>query len=248
MYRDTIRIFCRKAVGRRMDILQESKESKRSFLTHVFSTTEESKAEVMNVLQYSVLAFIPVFLLNKLIQRFIPEADLEKSSLELTIEILIQISIIFIGVILVHRMVTYIPTYSGFKYEHLALIHAILPFLIIILSIQSKLGLKSNILYERLLELWNGPSLEDKKKAASKKSVRFGNQSAPSHATSQADYLDDSTVQSGMFPPAPVSTASSRNTAEAPMHGGGMMMVPDGGFNTDPMPSNFSGSLFGSSW
>jgi len=230
-----------------MEILHESSDSRKSFLSHVFSTTEEGKAEIMNVVQYSVLALIPVFILNKLIQRFIPEADLEKSSLELTIEIIVQLTIIFIGIILVHRIISYIPTYSGFKYENLSLVNAIIPFLVIILSIQSKLGLKANILYDRVLELWNGPSTDDKKKNAMKKSVRYGGASTPpGHAPSQADYLDDSQTQMGMFPPAPVSTASSRNTATAPMHGGGMMVVPDSGFNMDPLPSNFSGSIFGS--
>jgi|UniRef100_A0A6C0EKU5 hypothetical protein len=231
-----------------MEVLQESRESKRSFLSHVFSTTEEGKAEVLNVLQYAILALIPVFMLNKLIQRFIPEADLEKSSLELTLEIFVQLSLIFVGVILIHRVITYLPTWSGFKYENLTLINAVIPFLVIILSIQSKMGLKSNILYERLLELWNGPSMEDKKKAAAKKSVRFGNTTAPSHATSQADYLDDSTVQPGLFPPAPIATTIPRSPETAPMQGGGMMAVSDNGFNMDPMPANFAGSVFGSSW
>ena len=231
-----------------MDILQESRESSKSFLSHVFSTTEEGKAEIMNVVQYSVFALIPVFILNKLIQRFIPEADLEKSSLELTIEILVQLTIIFIGIILVHRIVVYIPTYSGFRYENLSLVHVVIPFLVIILSIQSKLGLKANILYDRVLELWNGPTYEDKKKNAMKKSSRYGSNSSapPGHAPSQADYLDDSQTQMGIFPPAPVSTASSKNTASNPMHGGGMMVVPDSGFNMDPLPANFSGSVFGS--
>ena len=234
-----------------MEILHESRETKPTFLNHVFSTTDESKAEVLNVLQYAILALIPVFLLNKLIQRFIPEADLEKSSLELTLEIFIQLSVIFVGVILIHRIITYIPTWSGFKYEHLTLINAIIPFLVIILSIQSKLGLKSNILYERVLELWNGPTMEDKKKAASKKAVRFGNTTPPSHAASQADYLDDSAVQPGLFPPAPIATTIPRTSESAMAPGnsvGNMMMIPDSGFNVDPMPSNFAGSVFGSNW
>lgn len=230
-----------------MEVLQESREPKRTFFNHVFSTTEEGKAEVLNVLQYSVLALIPVFALNKLIQRFIPEADLEKSSLELTLEIFIQLTIIFIGVILIHRIVTYIPTWSGFKYENLTLINAVIPFLIIILSIQSKLGLKSNIIYERLLELWNGPSIEDKKKAAARKNVRMGPMTPPSHTPSQADYLDDSAVQQGTFPPAPVATTIPKNR-ESPLFGGGMAVVPDSIYNVDPMPANFAGSAFGASW
>jgi len=229
-----------------MEILQESTQSSRSFLSHVFSTTEEGKAEVLNVVQYAVFALIPVFILNKLIQRFIPEADLEKSSLELTIEILVQLAVIFIGVVLVHRIVTYIPTYSGYRYENLSLIHAVIPFMIIILSIQSKLGLKANILYDRLLELWNGPTPEDKKAKAMKKPSNTPK--PPAHVPSQADYLDDSQTQQGMFPPAPVATSSNRNSATNPMYGGGMMVVPDSGYSTDPLPANFSGSVFGASF
>lgn len=232
-----------------MDILNESRDSGRTFLSHVFSTTEEGKAEVMNVVQYAVLALIPVFILNKLIQRFIPEADLEKSSLELTIEIFVQLSVIFIGVILIHRTVTYLPTYSGFRYENLSLVHAVIPFLVIILSIQSKMGLKANILYERLLELWNGPSADDKKKNAMKKSVRFGGQAPPAHAASQADHLDDPQTQMGVFPPAPISTGGGgKSSASNAMYGGGMMVVPDSGYSMEPLPSNFSGSVFGSNF
>jgi len=231
-----------------MEILQESTQSSRSFLSHVFSTTEEGKAELLNVVQYAVLALIPVFVLNKLIQRFIPEADLEKSSLELAIEVLVQLAVIFIGVVLVHRIVTYIPTYSGYRYENLSLIHAVIPFMIIILSIQSKLGLKANILYDRLLELWNGPTPEDKKAKALKKPSSITQPKPPAHVPSQADYLDDSQTQQGMFPPAPVATSSNRNASPNPMYGGGMMVVPDSGFSTDPLPANFSGSVFGASF
>ena len=74
-----------------MDVLQEARDiSKKSFLGHVFSTTDEGKAEILNVVQYATLGIIPIVLLNKAIQRFIPEADAEKSSLELVVEVLLQ--------------------------------------------------------------------------------------------------------------------------------------------------------------
>ena len=99
-------------------IVQEAKSfNHNSFIEHVFSTSEESKAEILNVIQYSLSAIIPVVGLNKSIQRFIPEADVEKSSLELLAEIFMQLVIMFIGIILIHRLITYFPTYSGYKYE-----------------------------------------------------------------------------------------------------------------------------------
>ena len=97
-----------------MDMLQEAIEpSKKTFLGHVFLTTEEGKAEILNVIQYALMAVIPVVILNKSIQRFIPEADTEKSSLEILAEIFIQLIVMFCGIIIIHRIITYFPTYSG---------------------------------------------------------------------------------------------------------------------------------------
>ena len=185
-----------------MEILNEVKDlNKKSFLSHVFSTSEEGKAEVLNVVQYSLIGVIPIVMLNKLIQRFIPEADPEKSSLEVLAEIFIQLIVMFCGIIIVHRIITYIPTYSGFKYESLALTNVILAFLIIVLSIQTKLGIKVNIMVDRINELWNGPDSGKKEKV--KNGVRVNKGQGSQHSPSQADYLDNSNVQQGMFPPAP---------------------------------------------
>lgn len=185
-------------------IVSETKSySQNTFLNHVFSTTDESKAEMLNVIQYGVMAVVPIVALNKSIQKFIPEADVEKSSLELLAEVFMQIVLMFIGIILVHRLITYVPTYSGYKYESFNLTTVILAFLMIVLSLQTKLGLKVNILTDRLYELWNGPS--DAKRNGMKKSVRQGISAA--HIPSQADHLDNN---SSVFPPAPaISQAPS---------------------------------------
>ena len=75
-----------------MEILQETTSiSKKSFFTHVFSMAEESNAEILNVIQYSTLGVLPIVVLNKSIQRFIPEADPDSSSIEILAEIFIQL-------------------------------------------------------------------------------------------------------------------------------------------------------------
>lgn len=231
-----------------MEILHEVKDlNKKSFISHVFSTTEEGKAEILNVVQYSLLGVVPVIVLNKLIQRFIPEADSEKSSLELLAEVFIQILIMFCGIIVVHRIITYIPTYSGFKYENLALTNVILAFLVIVLSIQSKLGIKVNILVDRVNDLWNGTDSANKKENV-KKGVRTS-QPISKHSPSQADYLDNSDVQGGVFPPAPVAT--TRQTVgdggfyDHMMGGGGG--ASSGGYGVMAANSVLGGS-FGSSF
>jgi hypothetical protein len=186
-----------------MEILQETKETPRNFFNHVFSTTEDGKAEILNVVQYSTLGVVPVVILNKFINRFVPEADPDKSSIALLVEIFIQLIVMFCGIVFIHRIITYIPTYSGFKYDNLALTNVILAFLIIVLSIQTKLGLKVNILIDRLDELWNGP---DSKKAPIKETVRVKQPIVSKHAPSQADYLDSQPT--GIFPPQPTSTTA----------------------------------------
>ena len=201
-----------------MDILQELKDSqKKSFISHVFSTTEEGKAEIMNVIQYAILGIIPIVVLNKLVQRFIPEADSEKSSLELSVEVMLQLMIMFCGIILIHRVISYIPTYSGFKYENLTLTNVILAFLVILLSIQTKMGIKVNILVDRVSELWNGPAPEQKGGSRSNRQNR--------HNPSKADFYDSPKLAPEMFvPPAspkPVQEQPSMNQAPPMMDFGG---------------------------
>ena len=112
----------------------------------------------------------------------------------------------FCGIIIIHRIITYIPTYSGFKYESLALTNVILAFLIIVLSIQTKLGIKVNVIVDRVNNLWNGDDNGNKKDKV-KKNVRVNNSQSSQHNSSQADFLDNnSSMQQGTFPPAPVAT------------------------------------------
>ena len=181
---------------------------------------------MLNVIQYGLLAVIPVIILNKLIHRFIPEADPDKSSLELLVEMAIQIVLIFVGIILIHRIITFIPTYSGFKYENLTLTNVMLAFLVIVLSIQSKIGLKGNILFDRALILWNGPTEGMEESTSQKKKSR--------HNPSRADEMDNSAIQQDMFPPAPVATTRQE---------------PEMQYDMGPMAANsILGGAFGSSF
>lgn len=208
--------------------------SRKTFFSHVFSSTEEGKAEILNVAQYSLLGVIPIVLLNKIVQRFIPEADHEKSSVELLIEVLIQLIVMFVGIILIHRIITFIPTYSEFKYESLTLTNVILAFMVLVLSIQTKLGIKVNILVDRAMEMWNGRS-ED-----AKPQRRQGG--ASQHTPSRGDHLD--TSQTDMFPPAPMVTNKPDAGPDAMIRG-----APQPSFDMGPMAANgLLGGGFGSSF
>jgi len=195
------------------NIISEARSMNDStFLNHIFCTSEEGKAEILNVVQYAVMGILPVVALNKTIQKFIPEADVEKSSLEVLAEVFIQIVIMFIGVVLIHRLITYFPTYSGYKYEAFNLTTVILAFLVIVLSLQTKLGIKVNILVE-------------------------------------ADTLDNSGVQNGVFPPAPAMATSNRSSGQGHDYmlkasGQGAPMSDFNDFSPAPANSALAGGSF----
>jgi hypothetical protein len=144
--------------------MESSDDSKKNFFKHVFNFDDDSKSEILNIIQYTLIALIPIVLLNKSMQKYVPEADDNKGSAEILAEVIIQIITMFMGLLIIHRVITFIPTYSGMAYPEFSVIFIVLASLMIILSLQTKLGEKVSILVDRIMELWNGPSSTKNKK------------------------------------------------------------------------------------
>ena len=133
-----------------MEEISEIKMNKTNgFVKHVLNFDVETKQELLNVVQYSLISIVPVILLNKIVKRFIPTVDEEKGSLEIGAEVLGQMIVLFFGMYFIHRIVTYFPTYTGVEYKEFNIINLILGFLVIVLSLQTKLGEKVQILAKR---------------------------------------------------------------------------------------------------
>jgi hypothetical protein len=141
----------------------DTSDDSKSFLKHVFNFDDDSKYDIINIIQYAMIALIPVIILNKSMSTYVPEADDKKSSVELSAEIIIQIIVMFIGLLLIHRVITFVPTYSGVKYPDFNIVFIILAVLMITLSLQTKLGEKVSILFDRVMDLWNGTDSSKKK-------------------------------------------------------------------------------------
>lgn len=142
-----------------MENLEESAKttlSKNSFFQHVFKFDDDSKSELLNIGQYSVLSIIPIVFLNKSVQKIFPHVNDEASTLELLAEIIGQILVMFIGIFFIHRLVTFVPTYSKTNYEQFNVTSIVIAFLVIVLSLQTRLGEKVNILIDRLLDYMDG--------------------------------------------------------------------------------------------
>tara|TARA_Y100000992_G_C21255131_1_gene488091 strand:+ start:58 stop:732 length:675 start_codon:yes stop_codon:yes gene_type:complete len=134
--------------------------SKENTIGKIFNFDEDTQSEVLNVMQYSLLSVVPILLLNKSVQKFIPEADEEKGSVEVLAEVVAQIAFMFLGIFMIHRLILAVPTYSKIKYQDFHVTNIVLGFLVIVLSLHTKLGEKTNILIDRLFDMIEGKKPE----------------------------------------------------------------------------------------
>jgi hypothetical protein len=236
--------------------MDSSDDSNKSFFKHVFNFDDDSKSDILNIIQYALIAIIPVIILNKTMAKYVPEADNKKGSLEVTSEILIQVIVMFIGLLLIHRIITFIPTYSGSKYPEFHIIYIILAILMIVMSLQTKLGEKVTILVDRVLELWNGKT-DDKKKGKNvnvKVSQPISGQQMNNAAMSQSLYTEGTAISS-----LPINDQNNTETQQTPDYNNMYRQdttplvgaaTPGGleGFG-EPMAANsVLGGAFGSAW
>lgn len=222
------------------------KLTNNGFLQHVFNFDSDTKKYLMNTSQYVLLSLGPVVLLNKLLEDVLSDFDDTKGNIELLAEVVAQLLGLTTGIFFIHRLITYIPTYSGVDYENINLFSIVISMGVIIYNSQSKLGLKMKLLGERLGELWNGKE----EKAQPKKKSNNGSpqlaQSAvltppqPTHQASRSDYVLSHDQMSN-----PVQQQATNQVAQNDSYGGNGQGQADVGFAPEPMAAN---GVLGSSW
>jgi len=249
--------------------MDSSDDSNKNFFKHVFNFDDDSKSEILNIIQYALIAIIPVVILNKTLAKYVPEADDRKGSLEISAEIVIQTIVMFLGILIIHRIITYIPTYSAKKYDDFNVTSIILAMLVIILSLQTKLGEKVSILVERIVELWEGkPSKKNSGKGTKNGNVKVSQpisgqitgQSMNTSAMNQALYTDGTAI--GSLPTNQENYGSEATMSPQQLPNYNAMYKQDNtqlvgaatpgsveGFS-EPMAANavLGGSAFGSAW
>lgn len=164
---------------------------KKNILAHVFNFDDDTKNTLYNLSQYSALAIIPVILLNKSIKHFFPEEDDKKSNLEISVEIVTQILALVLGLFFIHRIITYIPTFSKTEYPGFNIFSVVLVFLVIIFSLQTRVGKKANILVDRFNVYYSGkpkPEEEQPKEQPEKINAPLP-RAVPSHQPSRSDMI-----------------------------------------------------------
>ena len=192
----------------------DSSDESKSFFKHVFNFDDDSKSDILNIIQYALLAIIPIVLLNKSVGKYVPESDDKKGSLEISAEIVIQIIVTFIGLLIIHRIITFIPPYSGTKYPEFHIVYIILAILMITMSLQTKLGEKVSVLVDRIMELWDGTSSDKKKKNGKNGTVKVSQPiSGQQMMLPPASTYTDGTAISSL--PTNEVTYGSQNTVQA---------------------------------
>lgn len=167
----------------------------KTFISHVFNFDQDTKDTLINLTQYTTLSVIPVVLVNKAVQRIFPEPDEDKSNLEILAEVIGQLVFMLVALFFIHRLVTFVPTYSGAEYKELNLFSVVLVFLVLMLSIQTRAGQKVNILMDRLIDYYEGkPS---SKRDAKEQAVQQEQQQQQQPILQQAQQF---------LPPMPIAT------------------------------------------
>jgi len=165
--------------------------SPSGFFYYVFNFDSDNKAVLFNMLQYLIFSLIPVIILLKFVKEYIPEDNDKKDNLELLFEIILQLGILFIAIFFIDKITRYFPTYSKVPYSKFNEISFIIPTLILIITMQTKLGAKINILYSRATELWNGKSPLVGASNHGNAKVQQGIATPGIHQVSRADTLDN---------------------------------------------------------
>ena len=142
-----------------MDSLEESVRDgvrRSGFVDYVFKMDDAQQGVLLNIMQYIVLALVPIAIVLSVIRNYSPDPDDQKGSLMVLAEIVAQLLFMFVSIYFIHRTITYVPTYSGYKYGELNMVTIALGILMIVLSIKTKLGEKVQILVDRVEDLWSG--------------------------------------------------------------------------------------------
>ena len=140
-----------------MDISEDITNSKNSgFFKYVFNFDETNKNSIINLFQYAFIAIPLVIIVLKIINYYTPDEDNSKGSLEVLLEIVVSISMLLLSIWFINKIIRYIPNISKLEYPIFNEINFILPFLIILLTMKTKLGSKVNIIIDRINNLYSG--------------------------------------------------------------------------------------------
>jgi hypothetical protein len=204
--------------------------TKESFLSYMFSLSITEKNELVNLMQYILLAIIPVVILLKLMKTYMPPENNKKASVEILIEVVIQFALIFLVFWFVHKLILFIPTYSGSPYPKISIIQMVIPVIFLLVSMKTSLSEKLSILLDRTMVLigFKKENMEDdeddpKKKKQSTSMLTAPTNFLPNPQNTSVETNQSQTPQFQQMYNAPQSMQTSQFGIQEPMASNDMM-------------------------
>ena len=187
-----------------------------SIIKHIFRFDDETKTHLTDLTQYIMLAIIPIAVLQNISERVFPKYDETKGTLELLAEILGQSVTTLLGLFLIHRIITAIPTFSGNAMGDINLFNIIIVFLLTSFMFDGKMQRKINLIASRTVETWEGAPEKVKEQPRVSVSQPISRGGAPTHQVSRADYVG--THQNLAPPQQEMAPQVSDSVADKPMY------------------------------
>jgi hypothetical protein len=185
-----------------MDTEASDSSKKNGFIQHMTNFDKKTKSELLNMFQYGFLLVLPVMFINKLVSVLFSTSTEDKTTLELSLEISAELIVLFSSFFIIHRLVSFIPTYSEEPYPDIQFTQVIFIFVFIIFSFQTSLNEKFQVIYERVFDQApnNLPILPKKGgEQSNSSSIRVSQPLSAPHQGQQhigkAQYVNESTMQ-----------------------------------------------------
>lgn len=176
-----------------MDTKEVVQTNSNEVMKHIFRYDDETKSVLTNLIQYTMLAIIPIACLQKASDKLFSDYDESNGTAAILAEILGQSVLTILGLFMIHRIITAIPTFSGTAMEDIHLTSIIVVFLLISLHCKdNKMHKKLAAVMNRAFDAWDGESPQkEEKKQQTRVSVSqpISNNGMPTHQASRADYI-----------------------------------------------------------
>lgn len=205
-----------------MDNKESEQITGNSIVKHIFKFDDETKTTLTNLIQYTMLAIIPIACLQKASDTMFSDYDESNGTMALLAEILGQSVLTIVGLFMIHRIITAIPTFSGTAMEDIHLVSIIVVFLLISLHCKdNKMHKKLAAVMNRAFDAWDGkPEKKEQAKAQPKVSISqpISRGGMPTHQTSRADYIG---THNNIAPPQQeMASQASSSVADQQMYAG----------------------------
>jgi len=122
-----------------------------SFINYMFTMSDNEKDTILNIIQYTSLSIVPLIIIIKLMNVYLPKYNEHKGNIEILIEVILQLIFTIIFLWFINKFILYIPTYSKTTYEIINIMNMILPIIFILFTLETNINKKVILLSNKLM-------------------------------------------------------------------------------------------------